>query len=331
MMKTRYRVLTGILMLMVLLPFCRAFQADAEADTSTLSLFCLKDDEIVDGMHWQLFRVGHREIDEYVFEGDFAEYRPTLGDESEPMSKWDAETIAAAAETLRRYALADHIPNRGDGYTDEQGCLNFTDLEDGLYLVIGDRLTKGITTYIPSAIFFEVDHELENTLDAFPKIIYQDLSDREVDYSVAKVWKNKQDQPPDTEVYITCEIYCDGKLYDTVRLDKTNSWTYTWSDKANREWLVIEKEIPKNYTVSYWNDRYRYYIVNTFEGSSEEQTTTSSAVSVTSATTASSVTNQNDSKLPQTGQLWWPVPILGVSGMLMLTVGIRLRRKEDEP
>lgn len=331
MKNIRYRALAGICMLSVLLPFFRAFPADADAETSTLSLYCLREDEIVDGMHWQIFRVGHREADDYVFEGDFSEYRPTLGDESLPLSEWDADMVAAAAETMRVYALVDRIANIGDGYTDEQGCLKFSGLEDGLYLVVGDRLTKGIKTYVPGAIFFEVDNEAENELDAFPKIIYLTMSDAEVDYSVAKIWKNRDDQPPDTEVYITCEIYCDGELQDTVRLDKTNNWTYTWSDKNGREWLVKEKEIPENYTVSYWHERYRYYIVNTLTEPSEEETTAAESTTTSTAVTSTtaSVTSQTEPGLPQTGQLWWPVPILSGSGLLLLAVGARLRRKEE--
>ncbi len=31
--------------------------------------------------------------------------------------------------------------------------------------------------------------------------------------------------------------------------------------------------------------------------------------------------------IPQTGQLWWPVPILAIAGMVLLTLGFALRRK----
>jgi hypothetical protein len=34
-------------------------------------------------------------------------------------------------------------------------------------------------------------------------------------------------------------------------------------------------------------------------------------------------------KLPQTGQLWWPVPILAVSGVVMLGFGLHLMKKDD--
>lgn len=40
--------------------------------------------------------------------------------------------------------------------------------------------------------------------------------------------------------------------------------------------------------------------------------------------------NETIEKLPQTGQLWWPVPILGLAGIILLTVGWRLRQQEAE-
>ena len=34
-------------------------------------------------------------------------------------------------------------------------------------------------------------------------------------------------------------------------------------------------------------------------------------------------------KLPQTGQLWWPVPVLTAAGMLLIVVGLVRRREAD--
>ena len=31
--------------------------------------------------------------------------------------------------------------------------------------------------------------------------------------------------------------------------------------------------------------------------------------------------------LPQTGQLWWPVPVLALLGLVLLLAGLRLTRK----
>lgn len=36
------------------------------------------------------------------------------------------------------------------------------------------------------------------------------------------------------------------------------------------------------------------------------------------------------SKLPQTGQLWWPVPFLALDGIIFLMIGWKTRRQEEQ-
>ena len=390
------RILAGICMILFVMFCCLPLCANAADRTGTLALWCVKDDEIVDGMQWQIYRVGHREKNDYIFENEFAGYRPTLGDQSKPMLEWNAETVASAAETLRVYAILDHIPVRGEGYTNDRGSMIFSGLEDGLYLVIGDTLKKGTKTYIPSAIFFEMNGQEDAYLNAFPKIILVTQDKQNAEYSVKKVWMNDGNEPPDMNAYILCELYRDGELQETVRLDNSNGWLYQWSDQTGHEWLVKEKEIPKNYSVAYKGNHTQYLIVNTYERphddssetdknttpafttttdsqESDKQTTVSTATQITgrqttamterntttiretfttarySSTRTSMVTTSpqtytttvsppggssesppgNPPKLPQTGQLWWPVPILGGGGLLLIAVGTRLRRKDD--
>lgn len=51
--------------------------------------------------------MGHRVADDYVFEGEFAGYRATLGDRTKPMLEWDAETVADAGDTLKKRSIVD--------------------------------------------------------------------------------------------------------------------------------------------------------------------------------------------------------------------------------
>ena len=63
-------------------------------------------------------------------------------------------------------------------------------------------------------------------------------------------------------------------------------------------------------------------------------TTTVTAVSTLPPTTAnppqSTYTGGSRSKLPQTGQLWWPVAPLGLGGTLMVLTGMKMKSKKDE-
>lgn len=339
----------------------------AEETDGSLSLWCVKDDDIVSGMHWQIYRVGHRVADDYVFEGAFEGYRLTLGDETKPMLEWDAETVADAGETLKIFTIVDNIPFINEGWTDENGSVTFEGLSKGLYLVWGDILQKGDTTYIPAAIFFEMREEYEAGLDAYPKIVYRTLSGSVVPYSVRKIWENSEDQAWDRNTSIIVERYCDNKLFDEIVLNEANNWNFEWTEKDGHEWFVHEKVIPEHYTVAYKTHLTEYYIVNTYQedrsevdvtttspvtttattaatGTVESRTTattteTGTAESRTTATTAatgtiesrttakSTATTKTEEKVPQTGQLWWPVFLLGGSGLLLLGIGFWLKRE----
>ena len=401
--------------------------ASAAEQTGSLTLWCAKDDDIVKGMHWQIYRVGHRNQNDYVFEGAFADYRPTLGDQSKPMLEWDTDTVAFAGETLKFYTIVDELPPISDGVTDDAGKVTFGDLTDGLYLVWGDYLKVGSTSYYPSAIFFEMNGKDAAVLNAYPKIVLNTLNGDNLNYSVRKVWQNDEEQPWNRTVSITVDRYRDNKRYDSVILDDSNNWTYTWEDRDDHTWFVIERDIPKYYTVLYKQNHTQYLIVNTFETPKDDSSmtdaasttttpddqvidkqTTTSQTGVTTGdtqTTAINESNQSDSqttvttarhgsdrhtypngngttqrrdtvttpvrpgggafppnsanpntphgynggggdvptvvteavpprhtvveKLPQTGQLWWPVPILAVSGVVMLGFGLHLMKKDD--
>ncbi len=68
------------------------------------------------------------------------------------------------------------------------------------------------------------------------------------------------------------------------------------------------------------------------DSSTEEDTDTTSGSTdsddSSSEDTTTTIETVTSSKLPQTGQLWWPVPILAVTGMLLTAIGLRMRVKE---
>lgn len=354
-MKTR---ISAIFCTLAVVLWCMAgvfLTVSAEETTGSMTLWCVKDDDIVVNMHWQMYRVGHRESNDYVFEGDFAGYRTTLGDKTKPMLEWDAETVAKAAESLKRKTIVDKIEKRDEGYTNASGAVTFSDLEDGLYLVWGDILQVGDTTYIPSAIFFEMNGEEANVLNAYPKIVLRTLSASSSRYSVRKVWQNDEDQPWNRAVSITVERYRDNEYYDEIELSETNDWTFEWEDSNEHIWFVYEKDIPDNYTVAYEENRTQYLIINTYDGPSDTSSTTGtqttttvttttvdtqttaatdstvSSSSISSSTSSTKTTTTTSSeKAPQTGQLWWPVPALAAGGVLCFGLGMTIRKKNDE-
>lgn len=285
----------------------------AESD-KTLTLICRKDDITLAGMRWNLYKVGERQNDEFVLTGDFAYYPVNLHDMS-------ADNISVAAKTLEAYAAADQIPTVATGRTDKNGELKFNELDPGLYLATGKILQVDNVYYVPSALLIEVGENGGSfAYDAYPKFYYDVMDSRVKSYTVRKVWIGDEDNKQLRPASITVDIYKDDVLDDTVILDESNNWQYQWVDlESASEWYVVERDIPQNYEVSIENNMTQYLIKNSYIKTIDETTTT-----------LIQTTTSAETKLPQTGQLWWPVPLLGASGLLMIGIGFRLGKKDSE-
>lgn len=300
-----------------------SFPASADDENGSLTLICKSGDVVIADMDWSVYRIGaHLDTDEYVLQGDFAEYPVSLADVS-------ASALQDAADTLENYAKLDSLVSIADGTTDENGELSFDGLENGLYLLSGNRLSIGATTYIPSAAIVEVKANEEGLLDwtVYPKFTQKDTSSSESsEYSVEKIWENDENANVRPES-ITVDIYADGELEDSVTLNESNGWKYEWtSENREAEWSVKEREVPNGYTVVYRTEKTQFSVVNTYN------TTTTTTTSTTSTSTSSEtkITTTTNDKLPQTGQLWWPVPILSLAGLVLISAGWRLHVKKEE-
>ncbi|MFR1988618.1 MAG: Cna B-type domain-containing protein [Oscillospiraceae bacterium] len=107
---------------------------------------------------------------------------------------------------------------------------------------------------------------------------------------------------PDT---ITVTLLKDGTVYDTRTISRMDSWQYTWSglprynpDGTEIVWTIQENAVP-GYISSIRETGDTFILTNTPE----------------------------HQKLPQTGLLWWPVPVLAAAGLLLLILGTLLKEK----
>lgn len=107
--------------------------------------------------------------------------------------------------------------------------------------------------------------------------------------TVYKVWSS--DDGKDRLDSVTVTLYNGDVPYETVRLGAWNNWTYTWKDlSAYGNWQVIETNIPKGYVPSY-------------------------------SVSGNVVTITNTRSLIQTGQLNWPIWVLGGAGLVLVSLG----------
>lgn len=114
--------------------------------------------------------------------------------------------------------------------------------------------------------------------------------------TVRKVWNTKKASHPDK---VTITLYDGNTAVETVTLNAENNWSYKWTElRDDGNWQVRETNVPRNFAPSY-------------------------------ATKDGVVTVTNSDALIQTGQLRWPVYVLGGLGLLLLVLGcsMLLRKK----
>lgn len=306
----------------------------AAAGTGSLKLDCSEDELVLDGMHWQLYSVGHNENGELALDGDYANRQINVTDTT-------ASGMANIASTLRTIVKTENLPAAQEGTTNGEGVLYFTNLSDGVYLLLADNFTQDDMEYIASPILIDYAVDRDEELNVFPKIEYhtKTLSQEDVTFTVEKVWLNDVDTPRNRAVYITAGIYRNGELVENVRLSEENDWKYEWQGSKDDEWLVVEQIIPEGYVVEYTEQMTRYLIVNTFlpqppdEVMTDVQTTTvaTTAATTTTATTAApSTTTATPNHTPFTGERRGYIPMLGVGAALAFGAAVVVRRKKDE-
>lgn len=225
------------------------------------------------------------------------------------------------ATTLEAYVLRDGLTPTASGSTDEHGRLSFPDggqkLASGLYLVLGSRHRQNGLVYDvqPSMVLIPVLDSQTNDwnygVTVIPKYESRPEGDT-VTRKVLKVWRDK-DHEKERPGKITVQLLRDGKIYDTVILSADNNWRYTWDDLDDKyQWTVAEKE-PEGYTVEITRQGITFVVTNTWDKPDDPAS-------------PGTPSGPGNPKLPQTGQLWWPVPLLVCTGILLIVAGLIRRR-----
>lgn len=324
MRKTRTRIISALILSICMLCTVMLINTNAtSSDTNSITLTCQREETILSGQQWKLFRIGTRDVNKIVFIPELSKYTLGLGEFTEA----DLET---AATTLESYVTAEGIQASFQGETDENGNLTFENLENGLYLAVGDYYEIGDILYFPSNILLEVgssDSHLSH--DAFPKYYTEQIMTSLVGYTLKKEWMNDDSIKEKRPVSITVDLFKDGELSETVILNEENNWEYRWETLTNKsKWVVAERDIPSNYIALVESNRYRFLINNYYEETESlstdisSGTTQVSTVPTTLATPTTPVTTKTTDKLVQTGQLWWPVMLLSVGGVLLIGIGL---------
>lgn len=279
----------------------------------------------------------------------------------------DASQTQALASDLKNLITVYNIKPFDACITDSNGIVvsdfnSENDFIPGFYLISGEKYKDAEDTFItsPSLIslpYFENDEsEWEYDVTIKPKFRTKALMHEYGEISVTKVWQDAGKNHPDE---ITVRIYANDELYQKVKLNAGNNWSYTWQNiNPNLEWFVME-DFVDGYSFSSRVEGNIFVITNTSvnETVSDEPTdetstgggritvpdhkenTTNRETRSRSSTPTSPrqerTTLPGDSsskirtKLPQTGVLWWPASISFLFGILFILVGIKTRKKDE--
>ncbi len=407
------------------------------------------DDAAVQGAKFSVYRVASVSAGgAFTLVSPFNGYSVSLDD----IAKDEGRTLA---QTLAAYAERDNIAADYTAVTNANGVFEVSPSKTGMYLVIGEDKESGNYIYMAEPFLIALPNKVagEWTYDvtALPKSDRTEKphgpgsgpSTSYVSVHVKKTWQNDSSSVRPNSIEV--QLLHDGEVIASATLDSAGGWEHTWEKLEDKgTYMVAEKSVPKNYTVSVDKDGNSYEIINkytyiepTTEATTEhvtkepeEEPTTRRSVppssgggggggtpsnkaevpnrddedvpgkpdeenpevppdevpdlpddvpdlpddsdfaeepgvpdddydvsvgsgtntdtyndnttpnipsdSVTDAGTPkpsgiiTSVIGGGEPTLPQTGQLWWPVPVMGVSGMMLFAVGCIRRGKREE-
>lgn len=208
---------------------------------------------------------------------------------------WDLQNAATA---LSQYASLENITPLQEK-TSVNNKVVFDDLPLGVYLITGDtlRTDEEIIEQTPTLISmpqveneepvwnFAIEPKAEN------RIKLQKLS-------VVKVWKNDTKKVRPSSITVT--LYRDKEAVEKVLLTQDNNYSYSWKGlDPDVVYTVDETNVPKNYTKSITKQYEEIIITNTYKKPPH---------------------NDHPKRIPQTGQMWWPVMALACCGFLFIII-----------
>lgn len=274
-----------------------------------------------EGMELSLYRVADYE-DSFTLTGKFQNYQVSLDQQDQDGWKGVARTLA---DYIGRDGIeADAVTKSG---SDRSAC--FEDLSRGLYLVSAKEIevqengkTRIYTPQVSLVALPDSTQEDPYNIEVFLK--YDDREKQEGSRTrvhVLKVWKQDREENRPTSVQVEL-LRTDSKgkttVVDRQILNSENQWSYTWEDLSSQaRWSVTEQKVPSGYTVSTSRQGSTVVLTNTAKepgGSGDSENNS----------------GNTGQKLPQTGQLWWPVPLLIMAGVMCLLAGKVLRRSGDK-
>jgi hypothetical protein len=118
---------------------------------------------------------------------------------------------------------------------------------------------------------------------------------RHTSITIKKVWNT--DASTKAADSVTVQLLQDGSVVDTATLNSKNNWQVTYTDMPKSDaYSILEVNVPKGFTATYSQNGYVFTVTNS-------------------------------ASLIQTGQLIWPIPVLAMTGIFLITIGTIILQK----
>lgn len=249
------------------------------------------------GVEFTIYRVGEIEENGTITPlAAFRDYVPESASSS-------AQVWSDAADKLEADLTANKLTAAkpaATAQTNRSGAARFENLEQGLYFLRSTKVQIGGYMYTTLPVFFSTSSQTI-AVKYSRQLLHEDLK-------IVKVWKDSC-HPSRRPKSITIRLMRDGVKYSEITLPQKGKWEYTWKDLETRyQWTVEEDPIT-----GYKKPEIRYE---------------NGLITVTNA--CNRPASHTNTTLVQTGQLWWPVPVLLVAGLLLVIVGLIRRRGDSD-
>lgn len=309
-MRKSIKHLVILLTLIMCINLAYAAGITVEIDTKT-------DDVPVEGITWNITKVADKDVyGSYHLLADFAEC-------AAPAEGMSAAELATLAGSYYNVIVAKGITPVTGAVSNSSGIAVIEGLEKGVYVFACEEYVKDYKKYTPVPAIIEITGQETGAVRVEAKFQVQELQrPTRYQYRVEKVWSGEDNNTKYRPSKVVIEIFCDGNSVEEVTLDASNNWNYEWESESDHNWSVIEKDVSEYYKVVYKEQDGKFVVENTF---ASNITPTPTPVNPTGTPTPTTTP-----KLPQTGQLNWPVPMLLLAGMILIGIGITILSKSKK-
>ena len=258
----RWKMLLPLVLVVCLLLTSVPALASEDNVPERVSLTVAADDDGLDGTEISLYKVAEFTSDgHYQLNEPYATY---LGNANFDGS--DSKKLTGGATTLEAYVRPEKREADSKAVIANRQAV-FTDIPAGLYLILSDVPEE--SPYTVGALLQSLPYDFKDGgyVGSITLHVKAEKKPEKTSYKVQKLWQGDTKAERPSEISVT--ILKDKKYYDTVKLNASNNWSYSWEAESG-VFLVKEDSVPDGYTVNITSDGTTFQITN-----SRKQETTS--------------------------------------------------------